>query len=624
MKTTDFHRIRRFRVFGGFLDGTDIEFSDGLNCLIGPRGAGKSSILELIRFALDVMPGREGDLLRRRIDNIVRANLQGGRVELEIETKDGMIYTITRTLDGEPIVLDSDGKPISLKGSRLIPVDVYSQNQIENIAETPHYQLDLMDKFAEAELSGIGVSLEMLEGDVQGNTGQIIPLLQQQSRLSEQIKERPLIEEKLRAFAKTGGADAAEINKSHSLKALRDRESQTATAAAEAVKTQAQQIKKLKGGLTGELPALFGNDLLEGPNGELLADGLKKLRTLAEEADHFLEQAVDRLRTAHDGLKPLRESLAQAHAGQEIEFRKLIEKHKETQAQSVERTKLEKRRNELLAMERQLSEVKRQLLDLEKQRGNLMTQLSECRDGRFAARMRVAQMLNDQLNPMISVEVRQFGQREDYRLFVERALANAGVKKQLVGRGVATNVTPSELYELVRTKSAKEIADRCQLNENQAAAVLAEMSKPENLYELETVGMDDTPSIQLKDGGSYKDSAALSTGQKCTAILPILLFDSANPLLIDQPEDNLDNGFVFETVVKSIRKVCGSRQLIFVTHNPNIPVLGDASRVIVMQSNGQNASLRASGDVDGCKEHIVSLLEGGEEAFKKRMHRYDY
>jgi hypothetical protein len=59
---------------------------------------------------------------------------------------------------------------------------------------------------------------------------------------------------------------------------------------------------------------------------------LKKLRILAEEADHFLEEAVGRLRTAYDGLKPLQESLAQAHAGQEIEFRKLIEKHKETQA----------------------------------------------------------------------------------------------------------------------------------------------------------------------------------------------------------------------------------------------------------------------------------------------------
>jgi DNA repair ATPase RecN len=624
MKSTAFHRIRRFRVFGGFLDGADLEFTDGLNCLIGPRGAGKSTILELIRFALDVMPGRDGDPLRRRFDSIIRANLQGGRVEMQIETKDGMAYTISRTLDGEPIVLDSSGRPISLKGSRLIPADVYSQNQIENIAETPHYQLDLIDKFAEAELTQIGLDLGLLENDVQANTGQIIPLLQQQSRLAEQIKERPLIEEKLKAFNKAGGEDADAINKAHTLKALREREVHTTSAVADALKAQAQQIKKVRGGLAGELPTLFTSELLQGPNGELLSAGLKKLQSAADDVDRLLDDALDRLRAAYDTLKPLQESLAEGHAGQEIEFRKLIEKHKETQAQSVERTKLEKRRNELLAMERQLAEVKKQLRDLEKQRNKLMAQLSDRRDGRFAARMQVAQRLNDELKPMISVEVRQFGEREQYRLLVERAIANASVKKQVVGSRVITNLTPSELYELVRNKAVREIADRCQLNENQAAAVLAEMSKPENLYELETVGMDDTPSIQLNDGGSYKDSAALSTGQKCTAILPILLFESANPLLIDQPEDNLDNGFVFETVVKTIRKVSGTRQLIFVTHNPNIPVLGDASRVVVMQSNGQNASMKAAGNVDGCKEHIVSLLEGGEEAFKKRMHRYDY
>lgn len=623
MKTTSFHRIRRFRVFGGFLDGTDIEFSDGLNCLIGPRGAGKSTIIELIRFALDVMPGRDGDPLRKRIDNIIRTNLQGGRVELEIETKDGMAYTISRTLDGESIVLDQDGKPVSLKGSRLIPADVYSQNQIENIAETPHYQLDLIDKFAEAELTHIGLDLDMLENDVQANTGQIIPLLQQEGRLTEQIKERPLIEEKLKAFTKAGGEDAAAVNKAHALKALRDREIHTTGAAADALKVQAQQIKKLKGALAGELPTLFASDLLQGPNGGMLTEGLKKLQDAANEVDSFLEQAVDRLRAAYEALKPLQESLAQAHAGQELQFRKLIEKHKETQAQTVERTKLEKRRNELLAMERQLADVQKQLKTLEQQRKNLMTELSDRRDGRFAARQKVAGSLSHELGPMINVEVRQFGEREQYRLLIERALANAGVKKQLVGSRVVTNLTPSELYDLVRSKSGKEIGDRCQLNENQAAAVLTEMSKPDNLYELETVGLDDTPSIQLDDGG-YKDSASLSTGQKCTAILPILLFDSANPLLIDQPEDNLDNGFVFGTVVKSLHKVSGNRQLIFVTHNPNIPVLGNAARVVVMHSNGQNALPRAAGDVDECKEHIVSLLEGGEEAFKKRMQRYDY
>jgi hypothetical protein len=68
----------------------------------------------------------------------------------------------------------------------------------------------------------------------------------------------------------------------------------------------------------------------------------------------------------------------------------------------------------------------------------------------------------------------------------------------------------------------------------------------------------------------------------------------------------------------------GGRQMIFVTHNPNIPVLGDAERIFVLESDGRAASMRNSGGVDDCKEEIVSLLEGGEQAFKKRKVRYSY
>lgn len=81
----------------------------------------------------------------------------------------------------------------------------------------------------------------------------------------------------------------------------------------------------------------------------------------------------------------------------------------------------------------------------------------------------------------------------------------------------------------------------------------------------------------------------LSTGQKCNTILPILLLDSDNPLSIDQPEDNVDNSFVFDSVVKNVRQVKRRRQLIFVTHNPNIPVLGGAEKVVVLDSNGITA-----------------------------------
>ena len=84
----------------------------------------------------------------------------------------------------------------------------------------------------------------------------------------------------------------------------------------------------------------------------------------------------------------------------------------------------------------------------------------------------------------------------------------------------------------------------------------------------------------------------------------------------------MDNRFIFETVVDNIHKVKQVRQLIFVTHNPNIPVLGEASRVFVMESDGDRARPAAAGSVDECKNHIVTLLEGGADAFRRRGARY--
>ena len=64
--------------------------------------------------------------------------------------------------------------------------------------------------------------------------------------------------------------------------------------------------------------------------------------------------------------------------------------------------------------------------------------------------------------------------------------------------------------------------------------------------------------------------------------------------------------------------------MIFVTHNPNIPVLGEAARVFVMESDGEHGAKTTEGSVDDCKKEIVTLLEGGEEAFRKRGKRYQF
>jgi energy-coupling factor transporter ATP-binding protein EcfA2 len=120
----------------------------------------------------------------------------------------------------------------------------------------------------------------------------------------------------------------------------------------------------------------------------------------------------------------------------------------------------------------------------------------------------------------------------------------------------------------------------------------------------------------------FKDASDLSRGQKCTALLPILLARRDNPLIIDQPEDNLDNHFIFETVVNAVQRMKKRRQMIFITHNANIPVLAEAELVLVMTSDGRIGAIEKSGSVDECREQIIDLLEGGREAFELRSKRY--
>ena len=108
-----------------------------------------------------------------------------------------------------------------------------------------------------------------------------------------------------------------------------------------------------------------------------------------------------------------------------------------------------------------------------------------------------------------------------------------------------------------------------------------------------------------------------------TALLPLILRSADYPLIFDQPEDDLDNRFIYKTLVEIVRSLKLERQLIFVTHNANIPVLGEADRVIVMQMETPlTAGSPVYGTVDEVKEHILNILEGGKEAFQQRQQKY--
>ena len=133
---------------------------------------------------------------------------------------------------------------------------------------------------------------------------------------------------------------------------------------------------------------------------------------------------------------------------------------------------------------------------------------------------------------------------------------------------------------------------------------------------------------------SWQDLDKLSTGQKSTAVLLLLLLESDAPLVIDQPEDDLDNRFITEGVVPKMREEKRRRQFVFSTHNANVPVLGDAELIVGMSASGSGEI--ADGRARIASEHIGSIdstpvrdlvgqiLEGGKDAFETRRLKYGF
>ncbi len=117
----------------------------------------------------------------------------------------------------------------------------------------------------------------------------------------------------------------------------------------------------------------------------------------------------------------------------------------------------------------------------------------------------------------------------------------------------------------------------------------------------------------------------LSIGQKGTVILKIYLAEGDNPIILDQPEDNLDNSFIVKKLVKAFRQAKRNRQIIITTHNANLVVNTDAEQVIVAKYENESISYESGGiENQKIRNAIVELLEGGKIAFKNREQKYSF
>ena len=155
---------------------------------------------------------------------------------------------------------------------------------------------------------------------------------------------------------------------------------------------------------------------------------------------------------------------------------------------------------------------------------------------------------------------------------------------------------------------------------------------------------DDTVSMEfLRERGDPSENeewqalTAGSPGQRSAAMLSFVLHHGSEPLVLDQPEDDLDTEWITELVVRQLRTSRWTRQLIIVTHNANIPVNADAEQTIVLENTGAGIRIRRTVEAGAEDPHlhcgpledrrvradIQKIMEGGVEAFVRRERRYN-
>ena len=626
------HKLRRLRVYGGFLDKLDINFVDGLCCVIGGRGSGKTTVLEFIRHALDRVP-RSGSTAARqaeeRIRGLLAANLgPTGYVELDFESQEGLVYKIRRSAHEPPAITDAAGKPIKpevLGSSVLVDAAIFSHNQIEDIAQNPAAQRELIDRLSSQSLQALEARLGETSSLLRENAQRIVQLQVRIHNATRNLVDLSSWESKLAAATAALGGDAVSpaFKTAADHKALREQEKaalgRTRDAIARLRSALGESVPAQIRGLSGLIP----EPVLAGPNGQVFSDLARELARKQTELEILLSSVLDRLTPAERSLEAAGAALAAAHAPQEAEYSTLTARAEQSSAQLAARDeaarevmRLSTARGEMIQLEAALSEAR-------EARVRLRQDYARIRGERSDRRATIATQVSDQLGGKVRVIVARDAELGPYREFLASLMKRSGKQYNAPLERLTSQIAPDRLGELCDRDDHAALAASADINPEFAETLIKALrDQPERRFELDVLDLEDVPRIELQVHGEWRSADRLSTGQKSSAILPILLMDSEAPLLIDQPEDNLDNSFISDAVIPQLMAIRGRRQLVLITHNPNLPVLGEAAQVVVLEADGRHSKVIAQGDVEAVKQHIVRLMEGGREAFHQRAVRY--
>lgn len=613
---------------GGFLDGCTIRLNPNLNVLVGGRGTGKSTVVESIRAVLGLDP--VGDEARKAHEGIVRHVLRSGtRIVLRVRAHRPAVreYMIERTLPNPPVVKDAQGNVSNLSPPEVMPrIEVFGQHEISELTRSREKLTRLLDRFVDRD-DALPRRKAELRRELEKNRRSLLDVRKEVHQIDERLAALPGLEETLKRFKDAG------LEEKLKEQSLMVREERVLESIPERLAPFRACLEDLKREIPIDRAFISPKALQDLPGKEILS----RLNAVFERLDaDFAATAVSleaALKRADEGVGAVRSDWSSRKEQVQAAYEKILRELQKSRVDGEEFIRLRRQIEEL----RPLRERKKQAQNLEREqadrRRNLLVDWENSKAEEFRLLDRAAKKVSQRLRERVQVDVSAAGDREP--LFkVLRDDVGGRLSEAIESLRQARDLSLTQLVEACKA-GPEDVTKRFGITPAQAARLA--QADPEILMRIEELDLASTTAIRLNTAPQGEPPAwqaleDLSTGQKATAVLLLLLLESDAPLVVDQPEDDLDNRFITEGIVPRMREEKQRRQFLFSTHNANIPVLGDAELIIGLaasgEANGGHARIAPEhmGSIDDrpVRELVEEILEGGREAFERRRRKYGF
>lgn len=618
--------IKSISTNAGFLEESPVEFERGLTCIIGARGTCKSTLVESIRFAFDCNPKKisvllkEGDCEGEPSCGLIKETLGAGSVQCQVnyQTGDDLFrFTLDREV-GADLRIYQDGVREHSDSDILHKIEIYSQGDLQRIAEVNSLRIALIDRPNAGKIINLSKARKDYSEQLFKLGSDIRTLRVQISTLKQELQPEKAIREELKQTEEECPklSPELEVNRAlfekrnmiiESLNAVASMQSEVISILmpvnnyivrfANASNVVAQQEQRE----TNEVLALIQN----------IGAALRKVgQSTVELQSYDLQTAIVTLKKVFDEKNDIFYKLRQAQQT----VNEFLKKQQNLRRQIEHMEKIAK----------ELENANNKAIALIRERDDVRAKIARIDNEIFDLRIKEIDSINKEHSDSVYLTLTSDSISKGYQALLSYMLGGSRIRAQEeVAAVLAKTFSPSALIDIVESGSGQNFADVLGRDLGQMNRVVSHLLDHPDLYKLESEEPAAQLDISMYDDGQPKAVETLSKGQKATALLPLILRPLPYPLLFDQPEDDLDNSFINRFLVKAIHELKKKRQLIFVTHNANIPVIGEADKVIVMSmKNPRAAKPPKVGTVDERKQEILDLLEGGAEAFKAREARY--